>query len=276
MTSQTLRANGLTFGYLEEGQGPLVLLIHGFPDTAHSWDATRPALAAAGFRAVSPFTRGYAPTEVPADADYRVETLAHDAAAIIEALGEQQAIVVGHDWGAATAFALANLHPERVRFLVTVAIPHPRSIKPSLGLLWKARHFLLFRLRSAEAGMRKNDFAMVDTLVRRWSPTWDVPPGETAAVKRAFAAPGCLEAALGYYRAASLKPSPATLGAITMPSLAFAGATDFAMKPPAYERARRQYKAAYEVVTLPGGHFLHREHPEQFNQALVARLKTLD
>src|SRR2546421_12761958 len=89
-------ANGLRFAYLEEGAGPLVLLLHGFPDTAHSWDALRPRLAAKGYRAVSPFTRGYHPTEIPArDADQ--ETLARDALALIEALGERDAIVVAHD-----------------------------------------------------------------------------------------------------------------------------------------------------------------------------------
>src|SRR5204862_7624838 len=90
-----VRANGLEFAYLEEGKGPLVLLLHGFPDTAHTWDDLRPKLAARGFRAVSPWTRGYAPTEVPArDAD--LETLARDALALIEALGEKKAILVGH------------------------------------------------------------------------------------------------------------------------------------------------------------------------------------
>src|SRR5580704_11780688 len=91
-------ANGLKFAYLEEGTGPLVLLLHGFPDTAHTWDDLRPQLAAAGFRAVSPFTRGYHPTGVP-DRDATQETLARDALALIEALGESSAVVVGHDWG---------------------------------------------------------------------------------------------------------------------------------------------------------------------------------
>ncbi|HEU5056020.1 MAG TPA: alpha/beta fold hydrolase, partial [Kofleriaceae bacterium] len=82
-TTRVVKANGLSFTCLEEGEGPLVLLLHGFPDTAHSWDAIRPALAAAGYRAVSPFTRGYAPTSRPADGDYRMEALADDAVALV-------------------------------------------------------------------------------------------------------------------------------------------------------------------------------------------------
>jgi pimeloyl-ACP methyl ester carboxylesterase len=269
---KTVRANGLDFAVLEEGAGPLVLLLHGFPDTAHTWDPTRAALAAAGYRAVSPFTRGYAPTSIPGDSDYGVETLARDAAALIEALGEQRAIVVGHDFGAATAYSLANLFPEKVRFLVTVAIPHPAALKPTLGLLWKIRHFFTLRLPGAARRMRANDFAGVDVLVRRWSPAWDLPPDETAAVKRAFSEKGCLEAALAYYKAIKTRPPASQLTPISVPSLAFAGATDYAVKPEAYERARRYYKEAYEFVTLPGGHFLHREHPTQFHEALLARL----
>jgi len=95
-----VEANGLRFGYLESGQGPLVLLVHGFPDTAYSWDATRPALAAAGFRAVGLFTRGYAPTDVPKEEAYDSDTLGRDLIALIRTLGGEPAIVVGHDWGA--------------------------------------------------------------------------------------------------------------------------------------------------------------------------------
>jgi pimeloyl-ACP methyl ester carboxylesterase len=272
MTEGQSRANGVEFAYLEAGRGPLVLLLHGFPDTAHTWDRTLPELAAAGFRAVSPFMRGYAPTEVPGDGDYRIDTLARDAAALIEALGEDKAIVVGHDWGAAAAYGAAIAFPERVRMLVTLAIPHPASLRVTPALLWKARHFVLLRLPGAAARLRANDFAGVDALVRRWSPAWVVPPDETRAVKRAFAAPGCLDAAIGYYRAAGLSIPASQRRPIRVPSLAFAGATDFAVRPTDYERARRHYEDAYDVVTLPGGHFLHREHPAEFHAELLRRL----
>ncbi|MCC6764235.1 MAG: alpha/beta fold hydrolase [Deltaproteobacteria bacterium] len=89
-------ANGLRFGYLESGTGPLVLLVHGFPDTAHSWDATRPGLAAAGFRAVAVFTRGYAPTDVPPTEAYDSDTLGRDLLALVDALGGTPAVIVGH------------------------------------------------------------------------------------------------------------------------------------------------------------------------------------
>ena len=243
ITTRVVKANGLSFTCLEEGSGPLVLLIHGFPDTAHSWDAIRPALAAAGFRAVSPFTRGYAPTGIPRDGDYRMEALAADLVALVEALGEESAILVGHDWGAAAAHGAALLAPERVRMLVTVAIPHPAAIRLTPALVWSARHFIAFRRRRAADRVRAGDFAHVDQLVRRWSPAWDVPPGENDPVKRAFAEPGCLEAALGYYRATGASLPRFLRGKVAVPALAFAGATDSGVRPSAFEKARSWYRA---------------------------------
>jgi pimeloyl-ACP methyl ester carboxylesterase len=267
-TTHDVQANGLRFTCIEEGKGPLVLLLHGFPDTPHTWDHVRPALARAGLRAVSPFLRGYAPTEIPAGEAYDVETLGRDVLGLIEALGERQAIVLGHDWGASAAYAAAALGPERVRMLITVAIPHPASILPTPRIMWNVRHFLTLRQKGAAAKIRAGNLAHIDELVQRWSPSWSVPEGETDAVKQAFREPGCLEAALGYYRA--LRPwSPAALrGKITAPAAAFAGLDDL-VPPSAYERARAWYAGRYEIVTMPGGHFMHREHPEHFTRELL-------
>jgi len=106
-------ANGIRFGYLESGKGPLVLLVHGFPDTAHSWDVVRPALGEAGFRAVAIFTRGYAPSSIPRDGRYDSDTLGRDLLALVQALGEERAVIVGHDWGASAAYSAATLDPSR-------------------------------------------------------------------------------------------------------------------------------------------------------------------
>ncbi len=264
-----VHAGGLRFAYLEEGKGPLVLLVHGFPDTYRTWDAVRSALARAGYRAVSPNTRGYWPTAIPDDARYDAETRGRDLLALIEALEAKQAILVGHDWGASAAFAATTLGEERVRFLVTVAIPHIGSIRPSLRLVWGARHILRFQLKSAEALVRANDFAHVDALVHRWSPVWNVPPTETQPVKEAFRHPGCLEAALGYYRATRLRPSATERGRIRVPSAAFSGSDDSVLQRSDYERARSWYDAPHEIVHMPGGHFLHREHPARFIAELL-------
>jgi pimeloyl-ACP methyl ester carboxylesterase len=266
-------ANGLRFAFLSQGAGPLVLLLHGFPDTAHTWDDLRPRLANAGFRAISPFMRGYAPTAIPEDGKYDIETLGRDVAALIEALGEKRAVVVGHDWGAAAAFAAASCAPERVELLVTVAVPHPASVRLSPRMVWGARHFVAFQSRRAEGKVAANDFALIDELVRRWSPAWNPSREETAAVKECFRQPGSLSAALGYYRAVGLRPPPLLRGKIKVKSVAFSGTDDGTLRLSDYQRARRCYDAPHEIVHMPGGHFLHREHPERFTAELLRVLR---
>ncbi|MBO0774134.1 MAG: alpha/beta fold hydrolase, partial [Actinobacteria bacterium] len=120
MRAGTAHVNGLEFGLLEAGSGPLALCLHGFPDTAHTWGRLLPVLAKAGFHAVAPFMRGYAPTAVPADGAYHVGALAADAVALHEALGgDADAVLIGHDWGAEAAYAAAAYAPGRWQRLVT-------------------------------------------------------------------------------------------------------------------------------------------------------------
>jgi pimeloyl-ACP methyl ester carboxylesterase len=117
-------ANGLEFGLLEAGTGPLALCLHGFPDSAHTWRHLLPALAEAGFHAVAPFMRGYAPTAVPDDACYSIGALVADAVALHQALdGDGQAVLIGHDWGAEAANGAAALAPDRWRRVVTLGVP---------------------------------------------------------------------------------------------------------------------------------------------------------
>lgn len=257
----TVTANGVRFAYLSEGDGPLVLLLHGFPDTPHTWDAVRPALAKAGYRAVSPFLRGYHPSEIRGPFD--METLGRDALGIIDALGEKRAIIVGHDWGASAAYAAAAIDPSRVAQLVTLAIPHPASLRMTPRIIWAGRHFFTFQRKGMAKTMRANDFAYIDALVQRWSPAWKVPPQETARVKEAFRHPGCVEAAIAYYQAARAGLPKALRRRITVPSVAFVGDDDV-VDAAEFARARSWYTDSYEIVRMPGGHFLHREHPERF------------
>jgi pimeloyl-ACP methyl ester carboxylesterase len=273
MNSQrTVFANGLRFSLFEEGEGPLVLLLHGFPDTAHTWDHVRPAVARAGFRAVAPFGRGYHPTAIPEDHAYDAETLGKDVLGLIEALGEEKTILVGHDWGAGAAFSAASLAPEKIRLLVTMGVPHPASVVLTPLFLYRVRHFFSLRTSGAARKIRDGDFQAIDSLMRRWSPEWDLSQGETDAVKAAFREPGCIEAALGYYRAFSPILPALLRRKIAVPAVAFAGDRDI-VSPKAFERARSRYAGPYEVVRMPGGHFMHREHPEHFMKELMRVLE---
>ena len=116
--------NGVDFAYLALGAGPLALCLHGFPDSAHTWRHLLPRLADAGYRAVAPFQRGYAPTAVPADGRYQTGVLALDAIGFHEALGgDDQAVIIGHDWGAPATWGAAVHAPDRWRRVVGLAVP---------------------------------------------------------------------------------------------------------------------------------------------------------
>ncbi|BAX92870.1 alpha/beta fold hydrolase [Mycobacterium shigaense] len=264
-------ASGLRFAYLEEGSGPLVLMLHGFPDTAHSWDDVRPRIAAAGYRAVSPFMRGYRPSGIP-DRDPDQETLARDPLALIEALGADDAVVIGHDWGASAAYGAAALGPDRVKKLIVLAIPHPGTLKPTLKKLWGVRHFAAYKLPGAPNRFAHNDFAALPAIYRRWSPTWNPDPSEFDAVRASFADPVSLNAAFGYYRKLSPVPSASLRARITVPTVVFAGLDDPVAEPSDYRRAARMFDNEYLVEEVPGGHFMHREHPETFAARLLRHL----
>jgi pimeloyl-ACP methyl ester carboxylesterase len=264
-------ANGLRFAYLEEGTGPLVLMLHGFPDTAHTWDDLRSRIAAKGYRAVSPFMRGYHPTAIP-DRDADQETLARDALALIDALGASEAIVIGHDWGASAAYGAAALGPERVKKLFVLAIPHPAALKPTLKKLWGVRHFAVYKLPGAPERFARNDFAALPEICRRWSPSWRPDPNEFDPVRASFSNRASLNAAFGYYRKLSPIPSASLKARITVPTVVFAGLDDPIAEPADYRGAARMFAGDYIVEEVDGGHFMHREHPDAFAERLLAHL----
>src|SRR6266702_7563060 len=207
LRTTSVRANDLEFGLLEAGSGPLALCLHGFPDTAHTWEHLLPALADAGFRAVAPFMRGYAPTAIPADGAYQIGALVADAVALHEVLGgDGDAVLIGHDWGAETAYGAAAFAPDRWRRLVTLAVP-PAALDEVLFSDYEQlkRFFYLFMFRDpaglAETVVANEDMAFLDELWCDWSPGFQ--PGEhLAQVKQSLRQPANLAAALGYYRAA--------------------------------------------------------------------------
>ncbi len=134
---RTVRANGIDIHIAEQGQGPLVLLIHGFPELWYSWRHQLPALAAAGYHAVAPDVRGYGGSDAPEAIEaYSMRALTADAAGLLDALGEETAVVVGHDWGAPIAWHCALLYPQRFRAVAALSVPFlPRSPAPPLQLL---------------------------------------------------------------------------------------------------------------------------------------------
>ena len=275
MERQTIEANGINFSYYEMGQGPLLLLLHGFPDVAETWLEVMPAFSR-HHRVIAPNLRGYAPTSVPTNHSYHAVDLGGDVLALIDAFGAEKAIVVGHDWGALSAYAATSMAPEKVERLVTVAVPHSRAIKPSFKLLWQARHMINFqRKKSSINWLKKDNFQAINTIFRRWSPNWDVQESDLTAIKQSFAQPGTVEASLGYYwwMAKTINDKEIrqkTARRISVPSLFIAGEADGALPIELVPHTVDGYTGYYRYEIMPDvGHFLHNEAPEAFTKLVL-------
>lgn len=207
------RVNGIRLHWVEQGEGPLVVLLHGFPEFWYAWRHQVPALAAAGFRAVAPDLRGYNLSDKPAGvAAYRIEALLGDLAGLIARFGEGQkearAHVVGHDWGGAVAWYAPLFCPERLLSLALVNAPHPlafrRELRTSAAQRKRSSYVFFFQLPwLPERRIRAGNFAVLERMLRR-DP---VSPGaftdeDILLYKEALARPGALTAAVNYYRAA--------------------------------------------------------------------------
>jgi pimeloyl-ACP methyl ester carboxylesterase len=274
MELSSVDSGGRRFVFSDSGDGPPIVLFHGFPDTPSGWAPTAEVLAGAGYRAIVPFLRGYHPDTIVPGRGYGSREIGEDAILLLDALGLEQAVLVGHDWGAGVVYQAAAHAPERLRALCAVAIPHPRKISRSPALLWRARHFITLRLPTGPWLARRDDFRYLDVLMRRWAPRWSGPEREAtlAAVKRCFSDPVVLDAALGYYRDARPGGEPGTLAT---PAMIVGGTTDI-IEASAFTDSAELLGGPHEIVIAAGaGHWPHREAADVFHERLLAFLASL-
>ena len=277
MEETKVTAGGVEFGVLTEGpaDGPLALLLHGFPDSAWTWRLLAPALAAAGFRVAAPFLRGYAPTEVPADGKFQTGALARDAVLLHEALGgDGRAVIVGHDWGASATYGAAAFAPERWARVVTMAVPPSPALSAAFvnyDQLQRSWYMFFFQSALADMVVPMNDLEFIDRLWADWSPGYEASE-DLAHVKDCLRAPENLAAALGYYRAAlGTVPQDDSLAAEQ------AATSQPTPQPLLYLHGRDDGCIGADVasgvpdaVLVDGaGHFLHLEQPDVVNGLVV-------
>ena len=281
-TMNYIHANGLKFAYLEQGEGQLVILLHGFPDTAHTWSHQMPALAAAGYRVVAPFLRGYPPTDIAQDGYYDKATLASDVVALIGALsGGAPVHLVGQDWGAIITYAVLAAHPELVRRAVVMAVPHPAEVNNSLLLpqhVQRSFHWWFFQLpHLPEKALAENDFAFIDYLWTYWTSPGYSDTAHIASIKQMLKQPGALASTLGYYRAMfdkqQMDPALESLRLameqkISVPTLALCGADD--LRAELMTDQAQYFSGNYRFDLVSGaGHFLHREQPAEVTRLVI-------
>lgn len=265
--------------YIERGQGPLVLCLHGFPDNACSWLPLLELLAAEGYRAVAPFMRGYYPSGLSPDNDYSVTVLAQDVLDLIDAFGEQSAIVIGHDWGGMAAFTAANMAPQKISKLVVASAPHLHQTPFTFAQVLKSWYVMFFQLPLLPQWLvARKHFRLIDSLYASWSPLWTASTEHLDSIKASLSGPGSLLAAIGYYRS-MVRHMNARKWALmsaktTVPALVIVGKRDRSTGAELFVTSPACYEQLHELLVMPGvGHFPQLENPEGFASAVLGFLR---
>ena len=289
----TVDANGLQFHYLAEGDGPLALCVHGFPDSPWTYRYLLPELARAGYRAVAPFNRGFAPTELPVDRHHvHSSTMVADAIALGEALaGGQEAVLIAHDWGAVAAWGAAGKRPELWAHCVILNIPPFAIFGENIvtyDQIKRSFYFWYFQLQHVvEASLSADDFAFIDRIWGDWSPGYDASE-DLPLVKDCIRDPRHLQAALGYYwgqfdptRFGSAEWADEQLAAwgshnLQAPTLYLHGTNDgcHGMTAEQVGRVPDYCGPGSESELIEGvGHFMLVERPREINERIVGFLQ---
>jgi pimeloyl-ACP methyl ester carboxylesterase len=254
-----INGDGVELSILDEGRGPAVLLLHGFPDSARLWRHQIPALTDAGFRVVAPDLRGFGASEKPADVrDYRIGRSVADMVAVLDTLEIERAHVVGHDFGAGVAWAMALMAPERVDRLVVLSVGHP-GVKRTLAQREKSWYMLLFQFPEAEDILRKDDWA----LLREWAashPELDLDSFD-------------LTAGLNWYRA-NLHPrrelEPRPLPPVTADTLGLWSSGDAYLLEHGMKESGAHVEGSWRYERVEdASHWMQLDQPDRVNTLLI-------
>jgi pimeloyl-ACP methyl ester carboxylesterase len=270
--------NGIMLHVAQAGpvDGPLMILLHGFPEFWYGWKKHIPLLAGAGFRVWAPDQRGYNTSDKPPRVrDYRLETLASDVVGLIEAAGRDKAIIVGHDWGAAVAWWVAHRHPGRVDKLVIINVPHPlvmwRLAKTSIRQLLRSWYIFLFQIpRLPEWGARRNHWSSVVQTMRASSLPGTFSDHDFEEYRRAWSQPRAYTAMLSWYRAmfrhGVQKPTSAR---ILQPTLILWGKQDRFLRAKGAKMSLAMCDRGELVLFEENTHWLQHERPAEVSQRIV-------
>ncbi|HEY8302965.1 MAG TPA: alpha/beta hydrolase [Solirubrobacteraceae bacterium] len=267
---------GVRLHYVEAGEGPLVVLLHGFPEFWYSWRRQIPALAAAGYRVVAPDMRGYGLSDKPKGwRSYETGLLADDIAGLIRALGEENAYLAGHDWGAAVAYAVAMGHPEVVRRLAILNVPHPARMLEgfrTLKQLRKSWYMFFFQIpKLPERLFAREDFSFAKRSLRADSKD-AFSDEDLERYVEAWSQPGALTGMINYYRAA-LRRSPskalARLTPVRAKTLVIWGMRDRHLGSELAEPAREWVPDVRMERIAEATHWVQHDAPERVNELLI-------
>jgi pimeloyl-ACP methyl ester carboxylesterase len=262
--------------YVEAGDGPLIVLLHGFPEFWFGWRLQIAPLAAAGFRVVAPDMRGYNLSSRPAGiAAYAADKLADDVRGLIRERGAERALLVGHDWGGSVAWATAMSHPEVVDRLAILDAAHPRALQKGLRnprQLLRVWYFFYFQLPGLpERHARARHWRLFRRFLRDARPPYT--PEEIKRYVEAWSQPGAATAMINYYRSSvreSPKKAAAAIRPISAPTLLIWGERDRYLGPGVREPDRDDVPGLDRIERLPNAsHWVHHDEPERVNQLLI-------
>ena len=272
MGESRISTNGLTLNVMVEGEGPAVVLLHGFPDSWAMWRNQIPALLEAGFRVVAPDLRGFGESDRPASVEeYSIFNSIADVCGIMDVLGIERAPVVGHDYGAGIAWMMATAEAARVEKLVVVSVGHPGAItRPSLPQMRRSWYSLFFQFEGiAESLLERDDYQ----LLRDWCGASPDVERQVAGMRR----PGALTAGLSWYRA---NMRPEIWGAdIPFPPVAAPVLATWGTEDPYLGEEQVTGSVAYCAGTWRyerfegAGHWIPLDEPERFNALLIEYLR---
>ncbi len=259
---EQFRRGEFVFDVIDAGpaDGPVVVLLHGFPEQNTMWQPLVERLTAQGYRCLAPLQRGYSPGARPKRRrDYRTNELAADVCALIDASGAQRVHLVGHDWGAGVAWRVAQQFPERVNTLTALSVPHPAALMKAIGTSRQALsswYMLFFQLPRIPEWVLLRERVQKGFLATRSAP--EVANAEIEALKE----PGALTAALNWYRAMLLGDPRVTTKKVTVPTLYVWSDNDIALKEKCARLCGDYVVGDYRFEVLEGvSHWLLDEQP---------------
>jgi len=276
-----IMTNGIRMHYVTQGTGPLVVLLHGFPEFWYSWRYQIPFLAEHGYTVVAPDLRGYNDTDKPRTG-YDVATLTRDIAGLVKGLGQEKAIIVGHDWGGALAWVFAASYPQMTDRLIVMNAPHPAAMMRefrTLKQLRKSWYIFFFQIPwLPEYALLRNNANEIGRMLRGAAIQKSVFPREVTAIfQQAMSKPGATTAALNYYRQlfrrlpASSKDPRAR---VTAPTLLIWCEQDIALSIE-LTTGLEQWVGDLEIKRIPdSGHWVQQEQPEKVNQFVLNFLQS--
>ena len=283
LTHRTVHRAGVRLHVVDAGpaDGEPVILLHGFPEFWYGWRAQIPALAAAGYRVVVPDQRGYNRSDTPAAvAAYDLRHLVDDVHAVIASTEAERAHVVGHDWGAAVAWALAAWHPTCVRRLAILNVPHldvfHRTLRTSPAQLLRSAYIFFFQLpRLPERILSWRDHAVLAHLLVRSGQPDTFSKADLAAYRVAWRRPGVVRSMLHWYRAAARRAlaGPAPLGCIEPPTLVIWGARDVALQRAMARPSVAQCRQGRLAVIKDATHWVQHDAAMRVNALLTGFLQ---